>query len=86
LPALRISRGRGDLGAEVAYHDPHVLALSEFGLESIDLEEGLGDADLATIVTAHPGIDYAEVVAAAPRVIDFRGVTRGIEARSLVRL
>jgi UDP-N-acetyl-D-glucosamine dehydrogenase len=85
-PALKIIRRLVDLCAEVAYHDPHVLALSEFGLESIDLEEGLGDADLATIVTAHPGIDYAEVVAAAPRVIDFRGVTRGIEARSLVRL
>jgi len=85
-PALKIIRRLVDLGAEVAYHDPHVPALSEFGLESIDLEDGLGDADLATIVTAHPGIDYAEVVAAAPRVIDFRGVTRGIESRSLVRL
>ncbi len=85
-PALKIVRRLVELGAEVAYHDPHVPSLSEFGLESVDLEEGLGDADLATIVTAHPGIDYAEVVAAAPRVIDFRGVTRGIDVRNLVRL
>jgi UDP-N-acetyl-D-glucosamine dehydrogenase len=85
-PALKIVRRLVDLGAEVAYHDPHVPALSEFGLESVDLEEGLADADLVTIVTAHPGIDYGDVVASAPRVIDFRGVTRGIEARSLVRL
>ena len=68
-PALKIIRRLVELGAEVAYHDPHVPTLSEFGLESVDLEEGLGDADLATIVTAHPGIDYTEVVAAAPRVI-----------------
>jgi UDP-N-acetyl-D-glucosamine dehydrogenase len=85
-PALKIVRRLVDLGAEVAYHDEHVPALSEFGLESVDLEEGLADADLVTIVTAHPGIDYGEVVAAAPRVIDFRGVTRGLEVGNLVRL
>ena len=43
-------------------------------------------ADLVAIVTAHPGIDYENVVATAPLVIDFRGVTRGIEAENLVRL
>ncbi len=85
-PALKIVRRLVELGGEVAYHDPHVPALSEFGLESVDLEQGLGDADLVAIVTAHPGIDYGEVVAAVPRVVDFRGVTRGIEARNLVRL
>ena len=85
-PALKILRRLVDLGGEVSYHDPHVPELSEFGLTSVDLEEALGDADLAAIVTAHPGIDYEEVVAAAPQVVDFRGVTRSIEARNLVRL
>ncbi len=85
-PALKIVRRLVELGGEVSYHDPHVPALSEFGLESVDLEDGLGDADLVAIVTAHPELDYEEVVAAAPRVVDFRGVTRGIAARNLVRL
>jgi hypothetical protein len=38
------------------------------------------------VVTAHPEIDYERVVAAAPLVIDFRGITRGITAENLVRL
>jgi hypothetical protein len=38
------------------------------------------------IVTAHPGIDPEEVVRSCPLVVDFRGVTRGIEAPNLVRL
>ena len=41
---------------------------------------------MAAIVTAHPEIDYEAVVAAAPLVVDFRGVTREIEAENLVRL
>ena len=44
------------------------------------------DADLAAIVTAHPEIDYEALVATAPLVVDFRGVTRGIEADNLERL
>jgi hypothetical protein len=38
------------------------------------------------IVTAHPGLDVQRIVAEAPLVVDFRGVTRGIEAPHLVRL
>jgi hypothetical protein len=41
---------------------------------------------LVVIVTAHPGIDYGHVVAAARQVIDLRGVTRDIEAGNLERL
>ena len=41
------------------------------------------DCDLACIVTAHPEVDYERVVAEAPLVLDFRGVTRGIEAENL---
>jgi len=47
----------------------------------------VGIAPLAlSPVTAHPGIDYAAVVDAAPLTIDFRGVMREIESPSLVRL
>jgi UDP-N-acetyl-D-glucosamine dehydrogenase len=85
-PSLKIARRLIDLGGEVSYHDPHVAALPELNLASVDLEDGLREADLAAIVTAHPEVDYREVVSAAPLVVDFRGVTRGIEARNLVRL
>jgi UDP-N-acetyl-D-glucosamine dehydrogenase len=85
-PALKIARRLRELGGEVSYHDPHVPALSDLGLSSVDLDEALGAADIAAIVTAHPQLDYEEVVSAAPLVVDFRGVTRGIEATNLVRL
>ena len=41
---------------------------------------------MAAIVTAHPEFDYEQIVAAAPLVVDFRGVTRHIDAANLVRL
>ncbi|HEX4669541.1 MAG TPA: nucleotide sugar dehydrogenase [Solirubrobacterales bacterium] len=85
-PALTILRLLRALEADVSYHDPFVPELSEFGLSSVDLTEGLAATDLAAIVTAHPGIDYAEVVARAPRTLDFRGVTRDIDSASLERL
>jgi len=85
-PALEIVGLLRELGAEISYHDPFAADLPDFDLRSVDLDEGLRDADLAAIVTAHPGIDYGVVVAAAPLTIDFRGVTRTIEAPSLIRL
>jgi UDP-N-acetyl-D-glucosamine dehydrogenase len=85
-PALKIAHRLKELGADLRYHDPHVPALPELGLESADLDQALADCDAAAIVTAHPGIDYEQIVATTPLVVDFRGVTRGIEAENLVRL
>ncbi len=85
-PALQIIRLLRELGAEVSYHDPHVAELSEFQLSSVELPAALESADAAAIVTAHPELDYEQVVATAPLVVDFRGVTRGIRAENLVRL
>jgi UDP-N-acetyl-D-glucosamine dehydrogenase len=85
-PALTIARHLQRLGADLSYHDPHVPALPELGLESVDLDQALAGCDAAAIITAHPGIDYERIVSAARMVIDFRGVTRGIEAANLVRL
>jgi UDP-N-acetyl-D-glucosamine dehydrogenase len=85
-PALTILRLLTALEADISYHDPFVPELPEFGLSSVDLEAGLAATDLAAIVTAHPGIDYARVVETAPRTLDLRGVTRGIESQSLERL
>ncbi len=85
-PALQIVKLLAELGAEVSYHDPHVPELPELGLSSVELDEGIAATDIAAIVTAHPHVDYEEVVSTAPLVVDFRGVTRGIEAANLVRL
>jgi UDP-N-acetyl-D-glucosamine dehydrogenase len=85
-PALKIIRFLTDLGAEVSYHDPHVPEMPELGLASSDLDDSLRAADLVCIVTAHPELDYREVVESSALVLDFRGVTRGIEAGNLVRL
>jgi len=85
-PALVILRLLAALEADVSYHDPFVPELPELGLASVALEGALAGTDLAAIVTAHPGIDYAGVVASAARTIDFRGVTRGIDADNLERL
>ena len=85
-PALKIAKRLGDLGGEIAYHDPHVAEIAELGLASVDLDEALRDADLVAIVTAHPSLDYGEVVSSAALVVDFRGVTRGIESANLTRL
>jgi UDP-N-acetyl-D-glucosamine dehydrogenase len=85
-PALKIVARLQELGSEVSYHDPFVPHLPAFGLASVDLETALAATDLAAIVTAHPQFDYEQVVAAAPLVLDFRGVTRGIDADNLERL
>jgi UDP-N-acetyl-D-glucosamine dehydrogenase len=85
-PALKIVRLLRKLGAEVAYHDPHVPELGELELRSVELEPEVASADLVAIVTAHPGVDYERVVANSQLVVDFRGVTRGMSAENLVRL
>ena len=85
-PALKIIRELRELGADISYHDPHVPELAEFSLASESLDEGLSSAELVCIVTAHSEVDHERVVREAQLVLDFRGVTRGIEAANLVRL
>ncbi len=85
-PALKIISLLRDLGGDVSYHDPHVPALSEFGLVNRPLEEALNDADLALIVTAHPSLDHDLIVRRARLVVDLRGVTRGRHVGNVVRL
>ena len=81
-PALRIMRLLRDRGAELVYHDDFVPELPEHGLRS----EWPEDADCTVIVTAHPDLDLERVVRESNIVVDFRGVTRGIEAGNLIRL
>ncbi len=74
-PALKIIDRLQSLGAEIAYHDPYVPELKQFELHNTELEQALAGADVALIVTAHPGIDHNHIAAMVPTV-DFRGVTR----------
>ena len=86
-PALKIIRLLRELGAEVSYHDPHVPELP-------DLELGLRRAGRVrsrppTWSASSPPTRRSTTSgwsSDSPLVIDFRGVTRGIEATNLVRL
>jgi UDP-N-acetyl-D-glucosamine dehydrogenase len=81
-PALRILRLLREQGADVSYHDDFIPELPDLGLRS----EWPEDTDCVAIVTAHPDLDLERLVSEASLVVDFRGVTRGIEAPHLVRL
>jgi UDP-N-acetyl-D-glucosamine dehydrogenase len=85
-PALKIIELLLKLGAQVVYHDPYVPTLERFGLDSAPLEQALDGADLAVIVTAHPGIDYDTLAAGGACVFDLRGVTHPSVDSQVVRL
>jgi UDP-N-acetyl-D-glucosamine dehydrogenase len=85
-PALKIASLLQDLGANVAYHDEFVPELPNHGLRSEPLSEALEGADMAVVVTAHPGIDWQQVAESVPALVDLRGVTRGIRAEHVIRL
>jgi UDP-N-acetyl-D-glucosamine dehydrogenase len=85
-PALKIISLLRDLGAEVLYHDPHVPSLPEFALTSTPLEQAVAEADLALIVTAHPGVDHEMIARRVRLVVDLRGVTRSSSTANIVRL
>lgn len=81
-PALKIIGLLAELGADLSYHDPFVPELEETGLaHSDDLDAALDGAELTVIVTAHPGIDWTEVVEKSSHVLDLRGVTRELGER-----
>jgi UDP-N-acetyl-D-glucosamine dehydrogenase len=85
-PALTIIRLLDRQGAAISYHDEYVPEVPELGYSNEPFDAVLADCDVAVIVTAHPGLDLERIVATAPLVVDFRGVTRHIEAPNLVRL
>jgi UDP-N-acetyl-D-glucosamine dehydrogenase len=85
-PALKIIALLQGLGAEICYHDPHVPYLGDFDLSSMPLAAAIDGADLALIVTAHPGLEHEVILERARLVVDLRGITRGVCAENLVRL
>ncbi|HEX7291854.1 MAG TPA: nucleotide sugar dehydrogenase [Conexibacter sp.] len=85
-PALKIISLLHELGATVAYHDDFVPELTSHDLHSCPFPDVLDGADMAVIVTAHPGLDWGHVARAVPTLVDLRGVTRGLEVERVVRL
>ena len=79
-PAEKLIELLQTAGADVSYHDPHVPEFD--GMTSSPLEPEAYDC--VAIVTAHSAIDYADVVARAKVVVDFRNATRGHEASGKV--
>jgi UDP-N-acetyl-D-glucosamine dehydrogenase len=74
-PALKLVELLREEGANVSYHDPHVPELPEHGLVSGSLDGHVESADCVAIVTAHTGIDYAELAERARLMVDFRNAT-----------
>jgi UDP-N-acetyl-D-glucosamine dehydrogenase len=72
-PALKLIGLLHDEGADVSYHDPFVHELPEQGLSSAPLDPA--GSDCVVIVTAHSGIDFEQLVAQAPLVVDLRNAT-----------
>ncbi len=85
-PALKLFEMLEEAGAEVAYHDPHIPEVPVLrhypqlqGRKSLALTpESLRGSDVVLIVTDHDAVDYAQVVAEAPLIVDTRNATRGI--------
>jgi UDP-N-acetyl-D-glucosamine dehydrogenase len=88
-PALDIIEGLRQRGASVAYHDPLVarIELDSGDLHSVPLESGtLGRTDCAVVVTAHKTIDYRELLAEVPLLVDTRNCLPGVSDPRLFRL
>ncbi len=74
-PALDVIRLLEERGAEVEYHDPHVMSFHEHGVThtGVDLTAArLAAADAVVVVTDHAAVDYQLVVDHAALVIDSR--------------
>ncbi len=85
-PALKIVELLQRGGADVVYHDPFVPELRAYGLAHTELDKALEGADLAVIVTAHPGVDHAAIAQAVPVTLDLRGVTRAEQLDRVTQL
>jgi UDP-N-acetyl-D-glucosamine dehydrogenase len=78
-PSIEVIKLLQEDGADIVYHDPYVPSFEEHGLsmESAPLtEELLGTCSMVIIATDHQCIDYDNVVAKVPHVLDTRNATK----------
>jgi UDP-N-acetyl-D-glucosamine dehydrogenase len=100
-PALTVLQHLVQGGADCEYHDPYVPMAVVAGRRASDVikaeeprriasvaltRERLAAADCVVVLTAHPEIDYDDVVALAPLVFDAVGVTRHRRAANVILL
>jgi len=88
-PAYDIIKRMQDLGATVAYHDPHVPAFEVEDTEFTSTplrEDTLASQDCVILVTDHSSIDVERVVEHAPLVFDTRNATKGLQPANIQRL
>ncbi len=93
-PALTIMQLLKERGAEVEFHDPHVLAIPPTrdhgrlaGLRSIHLTPSIIAAyDIAVIIADHDNVDWHMLVKSAPAIVDTRNVLKrlGFEEEKIV--
>jgi UDP-N-acetyl-D-glucosamine dehydrogenase len=85
-PALELIERFQQLGAEVAYSDPHIprippLRRGRIPLSSVPLTpERLASCDVAVLATDHDAFDYAALFTLAPLIVDTRGRYRQMAA------
>jgi UDP-N-acetyl-D-glucosamine dehydrogenase len=88
-PAFEIIEELLELGAVVAYHDPHIPRAPRMRhwpdlppMSSLPLDEAtLAAHDAVLIVTDHAAVDYELVRRAAKLIVDTRGILRGADAK-----
>ena len=90
-PAAGVLADLAERGAEVAFHDPHVVAFSDAsGVErrGVTLDELLEWADAVVVLTAHRAVDWAALYQRADLVIDTVNSSAGrtVRERQVLRL
>lgn len=88
-PALDVMKLLHEREGLISYHDPHVPQISFDGevLSSIPISaQALSSSDVVIIITDHSRFNAREIVDNSRLVIDTRNLTRGIEAKKIVRL
>jgi UDP-N-acetyl-D-glucosamine dehydrogenase len=87
-PAVKIISLLRNAGADVSYHDPHVPAVAEHGLELSSVAYEPDAYDCVVIVTDHTALDYEQLVDEAKLVVDLRNATgkKGTAAEHVYKL
>ena len=72
------------MGATVSFHDPHVHVLKNVGgqsMESVTLDELLETSDAIVVAVKHSTVDWEDLYARAPLVVDAVNSSNGISVR-----
>jgi UDP-N-acetyl-D-glucosamine dehydrogenase len=87
-PAIKLISLLQNAGADVSYHDPHVPAVDEHGIDLSSVAYEPGAYDCVVVVTDHSALDYEQLVDEAKLVVDLRNATgaKGTAAEHVYKL